>query len=510
MTRSDAPSTSAGTDGGHVGPPLQKRLPVLLAAALALLILLAFLPVLGNGFVNLDDGHYVTRNFWVRKGLTRGGLAWIWTANVANNWHPLTVLSHMLDCQIFGLVPAGHHLTSLFLHLANVLLLFEVLRRMTGAVWRSAAVAALFGVHPLHVESVAWVAERKDVLSAFFWILAMGAYARYALRPSLGRYLLVALAMALGLMAKPMVVTLPFVLLLLDVWPLGRLRFEPGWGRRLARLAVEKLPLLGLSAAASLVTLQYQTTSLVDLEVVPWKLRLANAAVSYAAYLGKLLLPRNLAVFYPLPLEIPAWKAAGAAALIAVLTALAVWRARKAPWLLVGWLWFLGTLVPVIGLVQVGRQAMADRYTYLPSIGLFLAACWGLAELAGDRAGRRAVLAAASVMAILALAAATRAQVRHWSDSVALFQHALEVTEDNYVAHIGLAKALATERDWAGAAEHYRAALALRPGLREVRLGLDEARRAAERRKRIRRSGPAVIGSSRPPGRRGPTGEGER
>ncbi|HEV8583045.1 MAG TPA: glycosyltransferase family 39 protein [Thermoanaerobaculia bacterium] len=467
------------------GRPLKTPRPLLLAAALALLTAVAFLPVLENGFVNLDDGLYVTRNFWVRKGFTLGGLAWLWTANVANNWHPLTVLSHMLDCQLFGVTPAGHHLTSLLLHLANVLLLFEVLRRMTGAVWRSASASALFAVHPMHVESVAWVAERKDVLSALFWIAAMGAYQRYAVRPSLGRYLLVALAMALGLLAKPMVVTLPLVLLLLDVWPLGRLRFEPGWGGRLARLAAEKLPLLALSAAASFVTLRFQTTSLVDLEIVPWKLRLANAAVSYAAYLGKLLLPRNLAVFYPLPLAIPAWKALAAAALLAALTALAVRRARQAPWLLVGWLWFLGTLVPVIGLVQVGRQAMADRYTYLPSIGIFLAACWGLPELARDRAGRRAALAAASILAILALTAVTRAQVRHWSDSVDLFEHALAVTQDNYVAHIGLAKALATRRDWSGAAVHFRAALTLRPGLREVRLGLNEALREEARRRRL-------------------------
>jgi hypothetical protein len=455
------------------------RRPLLFAAALALLTLAAFEPSLANRFVNLDDTLYVTANPMVRKGLTAEGFVWAWTANVANNWHPLTLLSQMVDCQLFGVNPAGHHLTSLLLHLANVLLLFEVLRRMTDAMGRSAAVAGLFAVHPLHVESVAWVAERKDVLSALFWILAMGAYHRYALRPAVGRYLLVALAMALGLMAKPMVVTLPFVLLLLDVWPLGRLRLdEPGWGRRLIRLTAEKLPLLGLSAAASLVTLQYQTTSLVSLEALPWRVRLANSAVSYAVYLGKTLLPRHLAVFYPIPLEIPAWKAVAAALLICLLTALAAWKVRKAPWLLVGWLWFLGTLVPVIGLVQVGRQAMADRYTYLPSIGLFLAICWGLPALASSRRWRSA-LATACVLALLVLTAATRAQVRHWQDSVTLYRHALAVTRDNYVAHIGLAKALASRQDWHGAAEQYRAALALRPGLRGVRKALAQALREA-------------------------------
>ena len=416
----------------------------------------------------------------VKKGLTGEGFAWALTANVANNWHPLTMLSHMLDCELFGVKAAGHHGMSLFLHLVNVLLLFEVLRRMTGDPWRSAAAAGLFAVHPLRVESVAWVAERKDVLSALFWILAMGAYARYVRAPSPKRYLPVLLAMALGLMAKPMVVTLPFALLLLDAWPLGRLRLdEPGWPRRLGWLTVEKLPLLALSAAGSLVTLRFQTTSLVSLEILPWSLRLANVAVSYAAYLGKTVLPRNLAVFYPIPLEIPAWKAWGAAALILVLTALALWKARKAPWFLVGWLWFLGTLVPVIGIVQVGRQAMADRYTYIPSIGLFLAVCWALPALAVSRRCQRwrTALAGATVLALLALTAATRTQVRCWSNGVTLFRHALAVTQGNYVAHVALAKSLIAKGDWAGAAVEFRNALALRPGLREARIGLRESLR---------------------------------
>jgi tetratricopeptide (TPR) repeat protein len=445
-----------------------RRLSLLLGAALALLTLAAYLPTLHNGFVNLDDGLYVTGNSHVQAGITRASVAWALTANVANNWHPLTLLSHLLDCQLFGLDAAGHHATSLLLHLANVLLLFAVLRQLTGAVWRSAAVAALFAVHPAHVESVAWVAERKDVLSALFWLLAMGAYGRYARRPALGRYLWVVLAMALGLAAKPMVVTLPFALLLLDVWPLERLGL--GW----RRLAMEKLPLLALSAASSLVTLRYQRTSLAPLGLDPWSLRLANAAVSYAAYLGKLLLPGNLAVFYPIPLAIPAWKVAGAAALLAVITTLAVRSARKSPWLLVGWLWFLGTLVPVIGLVQVGRQAMADRYTYIPSIGLFVAIVWGIAELIGERRiVSTTILAMAVAAAIALLAMGTWMQIGYWRDSVALYRHALAVTRDNYVAHVGLAKALTARRNWTGAAEQYRAALALRPGLTEAQAGLE-------------------------------------
>ena len=429
----------------------------------------AWLPALRNGFINLDDPYYVTANPQVLPGITRAGLAWAMTANVASNWHPLTLLSHMLDCQLYGLHPTGHHATSLLLHLANVLLLFAVLRGMTGAAGRSAAVAALFAVHPLHVESVAWVAERKDVLSALFWILAMGAWARYARAPSLGRYLLVFLLMALGLTAKPMVVTLPFALLLLDVWPLDRLGL--GW----KRLAVEKLPLLALSAASSLITLRYQETSLVPLGVVPWRLRAANALVSYAAYLGKLFLPRHLAVFYPIQPAIPAWEVAGAAVLLIAITVLAIWRARREPWLLVGWLWFLGTLVPVIGLVQVGRQAMADRYTYIPSIGLFLAVVWSLAEL--GRA-HRAALATAAGIVILALAATTRVQIGYWSDGATLFRHALAATDDgNYLAHIGLGKALMGEKDWDGAAAQFRAVLARYPYMGEARAGLETVRK---------------------------------
>lgn len=417
------------------------RPPLILGGALALLTVLAFLPSLGNGYVILDDPLYVTTNHEVRQGITRDGAAWALTANVANNWHPLTVLSHMLDVEVFGLPPAGHHLTSLLLHLAGVLLLFEALRRMTGAVYRSALVAALFAVHPTRVESVAWISERKDVLSGLFFMLALLAYLGWVRRPSAGRYLLVALAMALGLAAKPMLVTLPCVLLLLDFWPLGR--------RGLGRLTLEKIPLFALSAASSLVTLHYQKTSMAPLDVLPWDLRLANAAVSYVAYLGKAFLPRNLAALYPFPMEIPAWKTAGALLLLAIVTAFAIWRARKSPWLLVGWLWFLGTLVPVIGLVQVGRQAMADRYTYLPFIGLFLAVVWGLAELmelVERRGALRPVLGALAILAILGLAGMARAQTRHWRDSVTLFRHALAVTGDNPLARRGLAKALAAVR----------------------------------------------------------------
>jgi len=463
---------------------LSRRPGLFLGSVLALLPLLAYLPTFANGFVNLDDSLYVTGNPWVLKGLAPESLAWALTANVANNWHPLTLLSHLLDVQLFGLHAAGHHGTSLLLHAANGLLLFAVLRRMTGRLWRSWTVAALFAVHPTHVESVAWISERKDVLSALFWILAMAAWTAWARQPAPGRYLVVMILMVLGLAAKPMVVTLPFVLLLLDAWPLERLHL--GW----RRLILEKLPLLALSAISSLVTLRYQETSMVPLEVLPLSFRLANAAVAYAAYLGKTLFPWHLAVFYPIPLAIPVWKTAGAAALLIAITAFAVWRARRSLWLLTGWLWFLGTLVPVIGLVQVGRQAMADRYLYLPSIGLYLAVVWGIAELVKRREVRLAMAAAA----ILALAAATWTQTRTWQDSVTLYRHALAVTDGNYLAHLGLAKALTARQDWNGAAEQYRAALALRPEFREARLGLD-----AVLRQRAREEGPACCTKSSTP-----------
>ncbi|HEX6865253.1 MAG TPA: glycosyltransferase family 39 protein, partial [Thermoanaerobaculia bacterium] len=296
---------------------------------LALLTLAAYLPVLAHGFIRFDDPLYVTRNPWVKAGLTWDGIAWAFQANVASNWHPLTLLSHMLDCELFGMDPLGHHLTSLLLHTASVILLFEALRRMTGHTWRSAAVAALFAVHPTHVESVAWIAERKDVLSGFFWMLTLLAWERYVRQPSPKRYAAVALSLAAGLLSKPMVVTLPFVLLLLDVWPFERkMRVK------------EKLPLFALVAASCVVTVIAQSGAIGMASRFPLRLRLANAVLSYAAYLGKTLFPTRLAVFYPMPTEFPAWKIAGAALLLAALTVLAL---RAARYVTVGWLWYLGT-----------------------------------------------------------------------------------------------------------------------------------------------------------------------
>ena len=433
---------------------------------LLLLTVVAFLPSLGNGFTNYDDPAYVTANPAVQAGLSAAGVAWAFNAIVSANWHPLTLLSHMLDCELFGLNPRGHHWTSLMLHLAAVLLLFEVLWRMTGRALPSAAVAALFAVHPLHVESVAWVAERKDVLCAVCWMLTLGAYLRYSRRPTPARYLPVGLALALALMAKPMAVTLPLVLLLLDFWPLGRWRpaADGGWRAWLPprRLLVEKLPLLGLCLGASLLTM-YAQSDMVRLGAAePAGVRVANALTSCVAYLGKTVAPLDLAVMYPFPARVAAWKAIAAAAALAGLTLASLAAARRAPYLTVGWLWYLVTLAPVAGVVQVGFQAMADRYTYLPSIGLFIALAWGAAELAARRPAAKPWLAAAAALVLALLAWRTRVQLGYWSDSVALFRHSLAVVESP-VAHANLAEALRHRGERAEAQAHYRAAIALRP-----------------------------------------------
>ena len=426
----------------------QRRVAAGLGLSLALLTLATYLPVLAHGFIRFDDPLYVTRNPHVQAGLSWEGIAWAFSANVASNWHPLTLLSHMLDCELFGMDPLGHHLTSLLLHTASVVLLFEALRRMTGCAWRSAVVAALFAVHPTHVESVAWIAERKDVLSGFFWMLTLLAWVCYVRQPSPKRYAAVVLALAAGLLSKPMVVTLPFVLLLLDVWPL----------RRKIRVK-EKLPLFALAAASCVATVIAQSGAIGLASRFPLRLRLANAVLSYVSYLGKTVLPTRLAVFYPMPGEFPDWKVAGAVLLLAVLTVLA-WKAGR--YFTVGWLWFLGTLVPVIGIVQVGGQGMADRYTYLPTIGLFLIAAWGLP--------RRARWIVPGV--VLALAIDTRLQLRHWEDSESLFQHAAAVTERNFIAHLNLAQIYAERGERGPALEHFRTTLEIRPGMWQAQASL--------------------------------------
>ncbi len=468
-------------------------------AFLAVLTAAAFWPVLGNGFVNLDDYRYVVENGHVRSGLTWEGMRWAFVSlGYSSNWHPLTWLSHMLDVELYGLWAGGHHLTSVLIHLAVAWLLYLAVAGMTGAAWPSALVAALFAVHPLRVESVAWVAERKDVLSGAFWWGAVLAYGWYARRPGAGRYGLVALLMGLGLMAKPMLVTLPFVLLLLDFWPLGRMGTGSGAGsversgtvpvpslRRtgvsLAVLFLEKLPLLLLSAASSAVTwlAQERGGAIISTGHYALGMRVTNALVAYVKYVLMTFRPVGLAVYYPHPEgHIPAWQVAAAPVVLAAVTAAAVASVARRPYILTGWLWYLGTLVPVIGLVQVGGQAMADRYTYVPLAGVLIAAVWLAGDLPVHRlAGRLApvVGAVAGAAVIVASAAAARVHTGYWRDSRTLFEHALAVTRDNWLAHNNLAVELKREGKLKQAIGHFRQSLGLFPDNPDANFNLANA-----------------------------------
>lgn len=456
---------------------------------LAAATIIAYEQVRLSEFVNFDDPAYVTENREVLRGLEADSIAWAFTASHAGNWHPLTWLSHMLDCQLFGTNASGHHLTSLLIHIANSLLLLWILRRMTGALWPSVFVALAFALHPLHVESVAWVAERKDVLSALFWMLTMAAYIRYCRRRSVASYLLVAAAFAAGLMAKPMLVTLPFVLLLIDYWPLGRSQTEgsrltplPGAkanGRRRPlpgevlgsswlRLLMEKVPLAALAAGSCIVTfiVQDKGGAVASTRALPVALRLANIPISYIHYILKLIWPTRLAVLYPhqgiTPLSA---EPIVCFILLLSITALLIYLAVRHNFVagVIGWLWYLGTLVPVIGLVQVGDQAMADRYTYIPSIGIFIIVAFAAARLAGRSPSLRVVLAGAIVVIAIIWVAATRAQVLHWRDSEALCRRAITVTKDNAVMHNNLANVLRKQGKIQEAIGHYQKALEIRP-----------------------------------------------
>jgi tetratricopeptide (TPR) repeat protein len=472
-------------------------LPVLLFC----LVLVTFLPCLRNGFVSLDDPSYASRNPHVKQGLTLESLQWAWSNTECSNWHPLTWMSHLLDGQLFGLDPAGHHATSVLLHALNTALLFLLLQRMTGARWRSFAVAALFGLHPLRVESVAWISERKDVLSAFFWILAIWAYVRYAdnFKSQISNlkffYALSLGLFVLGLLSKSMVVTLPFALLLLDYWPLRR------WGQTPARrLLLEKVPFLILAAADSMVTfvVQQQGGSVTPADTLGLSARLANAVVSYARYLGKIAWPVDLCAVYQHPGHWPAGTVAGAGILLGVVTALVLWRWRDMPWLGVGWFWYLGTLVPVIGLVQVGRQAMADRYTYIPSIGLFVAVVWGAARLTERWRNRESIAWAATGAAMMACIALTVRQIGYWKDSRALFGRALDVTPNNWIAAAYLADALQFEGESDKALAMYERSLQINPQPGDVRCKL--AKMLLERRRFDEALAQYQIGVSLQPG----------
>ena len=454
----------------------QKAKALLACLVLGLGTMLLYGPVTDFDFISLDDTAYVVNNFHINGGLNWHELPWCFQAGHAGNWHPLTWISHALDCQFFGLRPGGHHATNVAIHTANSVLLFLILRRMTGAFWRSFVVAALFAWHPLHVESVAWIAERKDVLCALFWMLTLWAYLNYAVKRGVGRYSLVLLLFALGLMAKPMLVTLPFVLLLLDWWPLNRLRLNPGGFSRSATvpvasvgvpptefvthvandsglnaateaktgparaelfvsLIVEKIPFFLLAVACCVLTIvaQHRSEAMASLSDLPFKDRLMNAVVSYLRYLEKIVWPADLSILYPFTVAWPRWEIVLAVVTLAAITALFAWRRAAGPYLLVGWLWFLGTLIPVIGLVQVGAQAMADRYAYIPSIGIFLALCWGAYDLVKDLPHHRGFLLVVSIAILTACVLVSSRQIQFWKNSGTLFSHAIEVTRDNFV-----------------------------------------------------------------------------
>jgi tetratricopeptide (TPR) repeat protein len=421
--------------------PRRLLLEGLLAIGLVTATVALFAPVRHYDFADYDDNIYVKQNPHLDHGLSREGLAWA-LRPYETNWIPLTWLSLLVDAELWGRDPGGYHATNLALHAASVLVLFLALAAATGAPLRSAFVAGVFAWHPLHVESVAWISERKDVLAGLFWMLALAAWTAYGRRPGAARYALALAALAAGLLAKALAVTLPFVLLLWDHWPLGRLqrdgRLDPA---RVRRALLEKLPMLPLVAAIAVVTfvVQKERGAMSSLDGIGLAIRVQNALVSYVAYLRGALWPARLAVFYPHPSEpLPAWQWLGAAALLAALTAgaLAAWRRR--PWLVVGGLWFLGTLVPMIGLVQVGMQSRADRYTYVPLVGLTIAAAWGVAALVETRPRLRAAAGVAAALALAALAAVTARQLPHWRDGRALFDQAVRVTEGNYVALHGL------------------------------------------------------------------------
>ena len=425
---------TTGTKG--VPAPAFQGLPMVLGLGLLALTLWAFLPGVDNDFVRYDDLDYVTSNYAVQRGLGWDGVVWAFASTTAANWHPLTWLSHMLDCQLFGLNPVGHHLTSILLHAVNTLLVFLVLRSLTGATWRSFLVAAGFGWHPLRVESVAWVAERKDVLCTLFWLLTLGAYAGYvrelAVRPTRARIFfgLALVAFAGGLMSKPMIVTLPFALLLLDFWPLARWR-QTKW----RALVLEKSPFLLLAAIASIITFVVQREGGAVDAVLPMTYRLGNALIADVRYLGKIFWPVDLAFFYPLPPHWPLPLVAVAGLLLLGISVLAMVQRQHNPSVLMGWLWFLGTLVPVIGLVQVGQQSIADRYTYIPSLGILIALVWGVHHWLG---GRNPLSRAATVLAggaLLLCLLLTRQQTLVWRNAEALARHALAVNPNNHLAH---------------------------------------------------------------------------
>jgi len=487
----------------------------LICLALAILTVITFWSLKDCGFINLDDNIYVYENASVQSGLNWNSIGQAFSSELTKvgHWHPLTWLSWMLDYQIFGLNPQGFHLINLLFHVMNTLLLFLILRRMTKKLWPSAFVAALFAIHPLHVESVAWIAERKDVLSTFFWMLTLGAYSYYVESPGFRRYCFVFLFFALGLLAKPMLVTLPFVLLLLDYWPLRRFQerrpdhkvqteesklltsdkqkkkskkndvvtvketlevkkpAEPEYKWSLIYpLLREKVPLFVLVILSSLATYMAAQSAgaVTSIEKLPLGVRIGNAFISYIAYIGKMIWPSNLAVFYPYPKGLILWQVIGSVLLLIAITLVVIWRAKKSPYLATGWLWYAGTLVPVIGIVQAGVQAMADRYTYISLIGLFIMVAWGLPELLKKWKYRKEILFTASALIILCLSIITWTQVGYWQNSISLFDHTLKVTDNNWFTYSSRGNTYYDLGNYQQAIEDYDRAIEIKPGYAEA------------------------------------------
>ncbi len=436
-----------------------------LGLAITFVTLALYWQVGGYEFVNFDDKDYVQDNSHIATGISVSNIAWAFTSLEAANWHPLTWLSHMLDVQLYGLNAGGHHISSVVIHAAAAVLLLLLLYRLTGAVWQSALVAALFALHPMHVESVAWVAERKDVLSAFFWFLTLLLYAGYASTRRRSYYLLTLLSFALGLMAKPMLVTLPLVMLLLDVWPLKRVEGLPSLNRWSLWLPLvkEKIPFFVLSLLSAAITIYAQGKGGAMDWWVPLGLRLENAAIAYATYIGQLFWPHDMVFFYHMPYSFVVWKVAGSVLVLALVTAAVLWARRRFLFLMVGWLWFLITLLPVIGLVQVGGQSMADRYTYIPYTGLFIMLAWGVPELTSRLPCRHLIHGLLAALALCACIGVTWQQIAYWKDDFSLFGRALQVTPDEIVAHHNLAAAYEKRGDFNAAIAQYRTAIALKP-----------------------------------------------
>jgi tetratricopeptide (TPR) repeat protein len=451
---------------------------IILAASTAAI----FWQVHGFDFINYDDNTYVYENSHVLNGLTAGGVIWAFTSFHLGYWQPLTWLSLMLDCQLFGLSPGSMHLANLFLHVLNSLLVFTLFRKMTGSLWPSAFVGAAFALHPMHIQSVAWIAERKDVLSTLFWLLTLIVYAGYVKRPTVFRYSAALVIFAVGLLAKPMLVTLPFILLLLDYWPLNRFaalktvkvssrrsgKSAPIVGNRriLNRILIEKIPFLLVAVISSVITFLTQRVGggIVDVTTVPLMDRVANVFLSYAVYIGKMFWPSNLAVFYPFDAgQFAFWQVALCALLVFAILLFVIYARKKQQYLLVGWFWFVGTLIPVIGLIQFTGSSYADRYTYIPYIGLFIMIAWGAPELVSALPFKKVVIGSCAVALLTALAISTNSQLEYWKNSSAIFTHAIAVTHRNYVAHYNLACELQKKGYGALALDHYKKAVEIRP-----------------------------------------------